>query len=202
VGAAVTLLGAAMVIVAARGAGPGAATTRTRRNRSCFLDDHLKRLVSLARSDHKSFFERNPHPGDYRHRLLSIALCQGRVALPRLQKDAKKTNDVKDLDVYSFYAADPEISWPCRQHGVADFGEPEFGHHPDKRHAFVGRHVHLMGRALLVEPDANPGLAVCDWLATSNNKTPRLLRKKAVVGLYPARYRGKVIWDPYAKGYR
>jgi hypothetical protein len=50
-----------------------------------------------------------------------------------------------------------------------------------------------MGRAPLVKPDTNPILAVCDWLATSNNKTPRLLRKKAVVGIYPARYRGKVI---------
>jgi hypothetical protein len=33
-------------------------------------------------------------------------------------------------------------------------------------------------------------------LANSHNKTPRLLRHKGVVGLYPARYRGKVIWDP------
>ena len=65
-----------------RGAAPGAATRRTRRNRPRFLDEHLKRIVSLARSDQKSFFERNPHLGDYRHRLLSIARCQGRAALP------------------------------------------------------------------------------------------------------------------------
>ena len=176
---------------------------RSPRSHAPFTDEHLKRLVSLARSDQKSFFQRNPHLGDYRHRLLLIALCQGG-ALHYLdcKKEAKKTNGVKDLDVYSFYADDPEILWPYRRHGVADFGVSEFGHHPNKRHDFVGRHVDLMGRALQVEPDADPVLAVCDWLATSNNKTPRLLRKKAVVGLYPARYRGKVIWDPYAEGYR
>jgi hypothetical protein len=39
-----------------------------------------------------------------------------------------------------------------------------------------------MGRALLVSPDTNLVLAVCDWPATSNNKTLRLLRKKAVEG--------------------
>ena len=38
------------------------------------------------------------------------------------KKGAKKTNGVKDLDVYSFYADDPEIPWPYRRHGVADFG--------------------------------------------------------------------------------
>jgi hypothetical protein len=55
----------------------------------------------------------------------------------------------------------------------------------------------LMGRPEPVEPDADPVEAVGDRLATGNNATPvrRHLRKKAVVGLYPARYRGKVIWE-------
>jgi hypothetical protein len=149
------------------------------------------------------FLRAKPTPG----RLPSPALVDrplpgGALHYLDCKKDAKKTNGVKDLDVYSFYAADPEIPWPYRRHGVADFGESEFGHHPNKRHDFVGRHVDLMGRALQVKPDADPVLAVCDWLATSNNKTPRLLRDNAVVCLYPARYRGKVIWDPYAEGYR
>ncbi len=156
-------------------------------------------LVSIAEADQKSFFQRNPHLAVYGHRRLLIALCQGG-ALHDLdcKKDAKKKNGVKDLDVYSFYADDPEIPWPYRRHGVADFGESEFGYHPNKRQQFVGRHVDLMGRALPVAPGANPGLAVRDWLATSNNQTPRLLRKKAVVGLHPAKYFGKIIWDPDA----
>lgn len=52
-----------------------------------------------------------------------------------------------------------------------------------------------MGRALPVKPDANPVEAVRKWLITSNNRIPWHLRQKAVVGLYPARYRGKIIWD-------
>jgi hypothetical protein len=60
---------------------------------------------------------------------------------------------------------------------------------------FVRRHVDLMGRALPAGPDANPVEAVRGWLATSENATPWHLRQKEVVGLYPARYRGKVIWD-------
>ena len=140
-----------------------------------FTDEHLRRLVRIAEADQKSFFQRNPHLAVYGHRLLSIALCQGG-ALHYLdcKKGAKKTNGVKDLDVYSFYADDPEIPWPYRRHGVADFGASEFGHHPNKRRDFVGRHVYLMGRALPVAPGANPVLAIRDWLATSNNKTPRL----------------------------
>ena len=52
-----------------------------------------------------------------------------------------------------------------------------------------------MGRVLPVEADADPVEAVRDWLETSKNKSPRLLRKQAVVGLYPACDRGKIIWD-------
>ena len=59
-----------------------------------------------------------------------------------------------------------------------------------------------MGRACWWSPDTNPVLAVCDWLATSNNKTPRLLRKKAVEGPISSPVQGKVIGDPYAEGYR
>ena len=168
-----------------------------------FTDEHLRRLVSIAEADQKSFFQRNSHLAVYGRRRLLVALCQGG-ALHYLdcKKDAEKTNGVKDLDVYSFYADDPKIPWPYRRHGVSDFGESEFGYHPNKRPHFVGRHVDLMGRALPVEPDSDPVGAVRTWLATSNNATPRYLREKAVVGLHPSKFRGRVIWDPYAEGYR
>ena len=48
------------------------------------------------------------------------------------KKGAAKKNGVKDLDVYSFYADDPEIPWPYRRHGVAGFGASEFGYHPNR----------------------------------------------------------------------
>jgi hypothetical protein len=159
-------------------------------------------LVSIAQHDQKSFFQRNPHLDVYSDRLLLMALCQG-AGLHYLdcKRDTTK-NGVKDLDVYSFYAADSDVPWPYRRHGVADFGASEFGYHPDKRTDFAGRHVDLLGRALPVQPGANPAQAVRAWLVNSTNATPLLLRQKAVVGLYPPRYRGKVIWDPYAEGYR
>ena len=161
-----------------------------------FTDDHLKRLVKIARADQEGLFERNPHLGVYRKRLMLVALCQGG-ALHHVdcQRSASKKNGVKDLDVYSFYAADPNVRWPYRRHGVEDFGPSEFGFHPNRRAGFVGRHVDLMGRALPVDPEANPVDAVRSWLATGKDGTPWHLRKKAVVGLYPAKYRGKVIWD-------
>jgi hypothetical protein len=170
---------------------------RSGRSYAPFTDEHLERLVKIAREDQQSFFVRNPRLAVYRKRLLLIALCQG-AALHYVDgpSGARKKNGVKDLDVYSFYAEDPKVSWPYRRHGVKDFGKSEFGFHPNKKKDFVGRHVDLMGRALSVAPDADPVQAVRAWLATSNNKTPRLLREKAVVGLYPARYRGKIIWDP------
>lgn len=167
-----------------------------------FTDEHLKRLVRIAQSDQKDFFQRNPHLADYRNQLLLIALCQGG-ALHYLDcaNGVQKKNGVKDLDVYTFYAAIPDAPWPYRRHGLADFGESEFGYHPDKRPEFKGRHVDLLGRALQVEPTANRREAVRSWLL-GNGKTPRLLRQKAVIGLYPARYRGKVLWDPYIEGCR
>jgi hypothetical protein len=130
--------------------------------------------------------------------MLIIALCQGG-ALHYLDclKGKTRTNGVKDLDVYTFYSQIPGVGWPYRRHVVADFGESEFGYHPDTRKDFVGRHVDLMSRALPVDPEANPVEAVREWLANSHNKTPRLLRHKGVIGLYPAPYRGRgLIWDP------
>jgi hypothetical protein len=151
----------------------------------------------MALEDQEGLFERKPHLDKaYRNRLLLIALCQGGAQhFVDCKKGLKHTNGVKDLDVYSFYAKHPQVAWPYRRHGVEDFGPSEFGFHPIRRAGFIGRHVDLMGRALPVEADADPVKAVRTWLVTSNAPTPSHLRQKAVVGLYPARYRGKIIWD-------
>ncbi len=177
-------------------AGPG---RRSKRSHAPFTDEHLRRLVKIAFEDQEGLFERNSHLAVYRKRLKLIALCQGG-ALHFLdcKKGLKQTNGVKDLDVYSFYAEHPTVPWPYRRHGVTDFGESEFGYHPNRWAGFVGRHVDLMGRALPIRLHAEP-IEVIDavrrWLATSSNPTPQHLRAKAVVSLYPAPYRGKVIWD-------
>jgi len=50
-----------------------------------FTDEHRKRLVSIAEDDQESFFEQDP-AGGIPSRLLLIALCRGRAALPGLQE--------------------------------------------------------------------------------------------------------------------
>jgi hypothetical protein len=168
----------------------------SKRSHAPFTDEHLKRLGKIALEDQEGLFERNPHLAVYRKRLKLIALCQGgALHILDCKKGLKHTNGVKDLDVYSFYAKHPKVAWPYRRHGVKDFGPSVFGYHPIRRAGFVGRHVDLMGRALPVKPGANPVEAVRNWLITSNNPTPWHLRQKAVVGLYPARYRGEIVWD-------
>ena len=54
-------------------------------------------------------FERKPHLAVYGPRLLLVALCQGGAL-----QGKKRTNGVKDLDVYTFYSEDPEVPWPYR----------------------------------------------------------------------------------------
>lgn len=168
------------------------------RSKAALTKDHLKRLGKLARQDREGLFARNPHLAVYRDRILLVALCQG-AALHYLDG----INGVKDLDVYTFYAVDPDVAWPYRRHGVVDFGPSELGWRPADEHVrgkrFVGRAVDLFGRALRVAPEADPVNAVRDWLQT-NNSTPRLLRRKAVVGIEPSRYLGKTIWLSRAIG--
>ena len=144
-----------------------------KRSHAPFTDEHLKRLAAKARADQQSLFERKPHLAVYGPRLLLIALCQGGAThYLDCRKGKTHTNGVKDLDVYTFYSKDPGIKWNDRRHVVVDFGESEFGYHPDRKAGYVGRHVDLLSRALAVEPDANPVMAVQDWLANSHNKTP------------------------------
>ena len=170
------------------------------RSHAPFTGEHLNLLVKIALEDQEGLFERKPYLTVYRRRLLLIALCQGgALHYVQCKKGLQHTNGVKDIDVYSFYAEHPTVPWPYRRYGKADFGESEFGCHPDDRpykgKPLMGRHVDLTGRSLPVEPEANPIEAVRTWLTTSRNPTPRHLRQKAVVGLYPTRYQGKILWD-------
>jgi hypothetical protein len=155
----------------------------SKRSHAPFTDEHLKRWVKIALEDQEGLFGRNPPLRKaYRNRLLLIALCQGGAQhFVDCKKGLKHTNGVKDLDVYSFYAEHPTTPWPYRRHGVADFGESEFGYHPNRRAGFVGRQVDLMGRALPIRLHAEPIeviQAVRRWLTTSSNPTPQHLSRR------------------------
>ena len=73
---------------------------------------------------------------------------------------------MKDIDVYTFYAAEPGVMLTPHRHAAADFGESEFGFWPKgkpiKGKPFLGRRVHLLRRALTVPPNADPVKAVQD----------------------------------------
>jgi hypothetical protein len=104
---------------------------------------------------------------------------------------------VKDIDVYTFYARYAGVMIHPLRHGLADFDESELGYRPAdtpyKGKPYVGRRVDFLQRALNVSPDADPVEAVSDWLR-SNGDSPGWLRKKAVVGLWPTKYLGRIIW--------
>jgi hypothetical protein len=150
------------------------------------------RLEKIARLDRAQMFAKNPHLGVYTDRVLLVALCQG-AALHYV--DGK--NGVKDIDVYTFYAAAPGVMLHPQRQVAVDFGESEFGfwcrERPIKGKRFVGRRVDLLQRSLRVPPDADPVKAVRGWLQNKNG-TPALLSQKAVVGIWPRRLLGTVIW--------
>jgi hypothetical protein len=158
-----------------------------------FTDDHLHRLTRIALDDQAAMFDSSPHLAVYRDRMLLIALCQGGAEHYITGKWG-----VKDLDVYTFYARYRTVNMHPQRHTVKDFGESEFGYRPadlqDGKRRFVGRAVDLLVRSLPVEPDADPIAAVRHWLETSKNETPQRLKLAAVIGLYPDRDRGRVIW--------
>jgi hypothetical protein len=154
--------------------------------------EHLKRLDKIAKQDRRDMFAKNPHLAEYRDRIVLVALCQG-AALHYVNG----TNGVKDIDVYTFYAALPGVMLTPRRRGVADFGESEFGNwskeKPIRGERFVGRRVDLLQRSLAVPPDTNPVVAVRSWIQTRGG-TPEYLRQKAIVGIWPRKYLGAVIW--------
>lgn len=134
-------------------------------------------------------FERIPRLRVYSDRILLTALCQG-AALHYV--DGR--NGVKDLDVYTFYASHPSVSYPHRRRKVEDFGESDLGRHPDDDPAFRGRHVDLLGRTLGVPPTADPVGAVRDYLSIGSTTTARMLAEKAVVVIDPLPLLGRIVW--------
>jgi hypothetical protein len=101
---------------------------------------------------------------------------------------------VKDFDVWTFYAADPdEPDYPWRRRKARDFGDPKFGRSPDKP-GFAGQHVDLLGRSLEVAEDADPAVVLREYLSEGRTETARRLSEKAVVLLEPSVRLGAVIW--------
>ena len=152
-------------------------------------DDDLRRLGEIATADREQMFARSRHWAAYRDRLLAVALCQG-AALHYLDR----RNGVKDLDVWTFFAAlpsrypDPAL---YRRNKPYDYGPSRFGRHPDLP-GYLGRKVDLLSDSIPVRPDADPVESIRHWLRTERRGNPAHLAQKAVVLIEPAR--GRVVW--------
>jgi hypothetical protein len=193
-----------------------ATSRRSQRSRARLTHEHLRRLAALAEEDH-AFFTRPGGRPEYEARRLAVALAQG-AALHYL--DGR--NGVKDLDVWTFYAAIPGKRFPAdKRMRHADFGPSSLGRQTYALHAadserqralwqhwsaaYTGRRVDFCIRALPVQADApiNSVIGVLqEWLARGAQSTAAdkpsagHLAKKAVVLLYPDSHRGYVVWPP------
>lgn len=180
-------------------------------------DEHLVRLSALADLDHEHFTRDLGRP-EYRDRRVAVALAQG-AALHFL--DGR--TGVKDLDLWTFYAAIPgqDFSFGQRIRHL-DFGVSEHGRNTypadfrDRRLSrwlrFTGRRVDLMVRSLPVEPHARPDVVIRflrAWLAEGAAKRQRRpaqvmpsnwwLARKAVILIDPLSTRGTQVW-PFGDG--
>lgn len=183
--------------------------------------EHLNRLAELADHDHEGFTRPGGRP-EYRQRRVLTVLAQGaaRHYLDCLaDRDPGSRTGVKDLDVWTFYAAMPGTAFPAvKRETRADFGPSTLGRQPynlaEARNpheralwrrwsAYQGRRVDFLMRALPVPPDATYAEvthAVQDWLrrgaASRSKKKPSAwhLAQEAMVTLTPAPRRGEIVW--------
>jgi len=191
----------------------GVTSRRSARSQAALTEEHLARLAALAEADHQAFTRVGGRP-EYRSRRLAVVLAQG-AALHFL--DGR--TGVKDLDVWTFYAAIPGMRFPAdRRETHADFGPSSLGRQTydftaarnareralwRRWSAYEGRRVDFMMRALQVDVDGPLSAvlqAVQGWVAKGSRITASsipsawYLSKKAGVLLYPESRRGEVLW--------
>jgi hypothetical protein len=180
-----------------------ATSRRSVRSHARLTDEHLRRLAVLAEKDH-AFFTRPDGRPEYKSRRLVAALAQGG-ALHYL--DGR--TGVKDLDVWTFYAAIPGERFPGDKRvrrddfGPSSLGRQTYDMHAARRwSAYTGRRVDFCLRELPVEADApiNSVISVLqEWLARGARSTAKrkpsswYLAQKAVVLLYPDSHHGYVV---------
>jgi len=192
---------------------------RNVRSYAVLTDEHLARLAELADKDHATFTAPRKRP-EYADRRVAAVLAQG-AAQHYVDCRQKRTdpNGVKDLDVWTFYAAIPGGRFPAyRRETHADFGPSKLGRQTyDMQRAgrpseqarwtkwsrYSGRRVDFLMRPLPVDPQApldEAVEAITAWLrdgAASEAAEPPsswYLAQKAVVLIDPAERRGEVVW--------
>jgi hypothetical protein len=138
---------------------------------------HLRRLAEIAARDRERFLLGHP---EYRRRLVAVVLAQGAAQhYDDMLRGKPHPKGVKDIDVWSFFAAIPGNRFPAnRRYTYADFGPSSLGRQRfrttgiteshrrriRKWQAYEGRRVDLFLRALPVRVHADPVDAIRDWL--------------------------------------
>ena len=154
----------------------------------------LYRLALFAQEDREHLFagEKNNHAWRklYEGQLICTALCQG-AALHYI----KQGDGIKDFDVWSFFARNPEVDLPPRRRSIRDFADPKFGKTPGYDH-FTGRKVDFMMRSIDTYGLNDPEAILRHYLQNGQTESARQLARKAVVLLEPDNLIGKVIWQP------
>jgi len=144
-------------------------------------EDDLKKLTKIALEEHKEFFERNPHlKTAYYDSLVAICLCQGAASHyldPRV--------GIKDFDIWHFYIKNEKVNFPYRAHKRIENG------YKDRPIDFLKRAI---SKDICKSYSNDPEQIIKKYLLEKNTHTKRLLLKKAVIGLFPDKIFGKVLW--------
>lgn len=153
----------------------------------------LRRIAAMVGEGHARRTASRP---ELAGRLIAGCLAQGAAA-----HLLDGVTGVKDVDVWLFY----DTRGLRYVHGLArnrlDLGPTTLGRHPDDPPRFTGRRVDVMARS--VPDDApeqawgDPAEAVRAWLR-GPQESPRHLRRRPVVLLWPTDRLGEVVWRPEA----
>jgi hypothetical protein len=157
-------------------------------------------LEDLRRMQEKALelFKSCAYIKEFQHLLIAVTLCQGGANHYAVTEgEAKRYLDedkkgLKDIDIWFFFERDKDLRFFPRWKKNTDFGASKFGKNPgDKK--YIGRRIDFLGRSINKkheEPEKN----ILTWLESGRGESPRLLAKKAIVGLYPKSLFNKFIW--------
>lgn len=154
----------------------------------------LGRLRDLALEEVDRFFTRRNDLRRFRHKLIAITLCQG-AAVHCVDSET----GVNDFDIFFFFG-EYDRHLVNRMPTKIDSKLHKFGVHPeDAVRGFQARHIDFLRRAIdanLVQAvSGDPAKAIVEYLKQARTKTAQELAKRAVVGLWPDRLFGKVLWS-------
>lgn len=145
-------------------------------------NNDLKELSKLAIREHEDFFQRNPHlKAFFYNSLIAICLCQG-AALHYIDCQT----GIKDFDIWHFYQANPRSTFPYRALRSIEAG-------------YKGIRIDFLKRAIpeqicRLSPN-DPGQIILSFLRARDTQTKKELLEKAVVGLWPPKLLGEILWD-------